>query len=124
MRVGFVTYGVKNGTATLYKALQDPESRRQQAEKVALLRNRAAVTGVECRRPEYADCWDVYPYNSGVFMCLRLKGADADVVRMKLLDEYGVGTIALGAANLGGCVHMLDRGPDPWGLPSYRGRGA
>jgi aspartate/methionine/tyrosine aminotransferase len=127
MRVGFLTYGVKNGTAGFYKALedktagvirsvvssvthpgqtivlkalQDPGFRRQQAEKVAILRQRSEATGVECRRPEYADCWDVYPYNSGYFMCLRLKGADADTVRVKLLDEHGVGTIALGAANL------------------------
>jgi aspartate/methionine/tyrosine aminotransferase len=127
MRVGFITYGVKNGTPAVYKALedktagvirsvvssvthpgqsivlkalQDPAFRRQQAEKVAILRERAAVTGVECRRPEYADCWDVYPYNSGYFICLRLKGADADTVRLKLLDEHGVGTIALGVANL------------------------
>jgi aspartate/methionine/tyrosine aminotransferase len=127
VRVGFLTYGVKGGTAAVYKALedktagvirsvvssvthpgqsivlkalQDPGFRRQQAEKVAILRQRAEVTGVECRRPEYADCWDVYPYNSGYFMCLRLKGADADTVRLKLLDEHGVGTIALGQANL------------------------
>jgi len=127
MRVGFITYGVKNGTAGLYKALedktagvirsvissvthpgqtivlkalQDPGFRAQQAEKVAILRKRSEVTGVECRRPEYTDCWDVYPYNSGYFMCLRLKDADADTVRMKLLDEHGVGTIALGRTNL------------------------
>lgn len=127
MRVGFITYGIQNGTAGVYKALedktagvirsvassvthpgqtillkalQDPAFRRQQAEKIEILRKRAAVTGVECRRAEYADCWDVYPYNSGYFMCLRLKHADADTVRVKLLDEHGVGTIALGEVNL------------------------
>ena len=127
MRVGFITYGVKNGTPAAYKALedktagviramvssvthpgqtivlkalQDPDFRRQQAEKVEILRRRAEATGVECRRPEYADCWDVYPYNSGYFMCLRLKDADADTVRMNLLDAHGVGTIALGPTNL------------------------
>jgi len=127
LRVGFVTFGIQNGTEACYKALedktagvirsvvssctqpgqsvllkvlQDPEFRPQQDEKIAMLRSRAAVTGVECRRPEYADCWDVYPYNSGYFMCLRLKGADADLVRRRLLDEHGVGTIALGPTNL------------------------
>jgi aspartate/methionine/tyrosine aminotransferase len=127
LRVGFITFGVQNGTAAVYgaledktagviravvssvtqsgqsivlKALQDPDFRLQRAQKVAILRRRAEVTAVECRRPEYADCWDVYPFNSGYFMCLRLKGADADTIRMKLLDEYGVGTIALGEANL------------------------
>ena len=127
LRVGFLTFGVKNGTEAAYKALEDktaglirsvvssvnhpgqsillkalrdPDFRRQQNEKIALLRSRAEVTGVECRRPEYRDCWDVYPYNSGYFMCLRLRGADADQVRQKLLDEHGVGTIALGPSNL------------------------
>ncbi|MBK9520004.1 MAG: aminotransferase class I/II-fold pyridoxal phosphate-dependent enzyme [Anaeromyxobacter sp.] len=127
LRVGFVTFGVKNGTAAAYKALEDktaglirayisnvsnpgqsvvlkalndPDFRAQQAEKVATLRGRAKVTAVECRRAEYADCWDVYPFNSGYFMCLRLKGADADAVRVKLLDEHGVGAIALGKTDL------------------------
>ena len=127
MRVGFVTYGIRNGTAGVYKALedktagiirsvissvthpgqtivlkalQDNDFRKQQAEKVEVLRKRSALVGQECRKPEYADCWDVYPYNSGYFMCLRLKGVDADTVRIRLLDEHGVGTIAIGEKNL------------------------
>jgi aspartate/methionine/tyrosine aminotransferase len=123
LRVGFITFGVKNGTPAAYKALEDktaglirayvsnisnpgqsivlkalndPEFRAQQAEKVATLRARAAVVAKECRKAEYADCWDVYPFNSGYFMCLRLKDADADAVRVRLLDDHGVGLIALG----------------------------
>ncbi len=127
LRVGFLTFGIKNGTAAVYKALEDktaglirayvsnisnpgqsvvlkalndPEFRPQQAEKVATLRKRAEVVAVECRKAAYADCWDVYPFNSGYFMCLRLKGADADTVRVRLLDDHGVGTIALGKTDL------------------------
>jgi aspartate/methionine/tyrosine aminotransferase len=127
LRVGFITFGVKDGTPGVYKALEDktagiirsvassvtrpgqsiilkalldPAFRPQQAEKVEVLRRRAAAVGQECRKAEYADCWDVYPYNSGYFMCLRLKGADADTVRLELLDRHGVGAIALGEANL------------------------
>jgi aspartate/methionine/tyrosine aminotransferase len=127
LRVGFLTFGIKNGTAAVYKALEDktaglirayvsnisnpgqsvvlkalndPDFRPQQAEKVATLRKRAEAVAVECRKAEYADCWDVYPFNSGYFMCLRLKGADADTVRVRLLDDHGVGTIALGATDL------------------------
>ncbi len=123
LRVGFITFGVKNGTAAAYKALEDktaglvrayvsnvshpgqsivlkvladPDFRGQQAEKVAVLRARAQAVARECRKPEYADCWDVYPFNSGYFMCLRLKGADADAVRLRLLEDHGVGVIALG----------------------------
>ncbi len=127
LRVGFITFGVKNGTPAAYKALEDKTAglirayvsnisnpgqsivlkalgdadfRRQQAEKIVVLRARASVVAHECRRPEYADCWDVYPFNSGYFMCLRLKDADADTVRVRLLDDHGVGTIALGKREL------------------------
>ncbi len=127
LRVGFITFGVKNGTPAAYKALEDktaglirayvsnisnpgqsivlkalsdPDFRKQQAEKVATLRSRAKVVAQECRKAEYADCWDVYPFNSGYFMCLRLKDADADQVRLRLLDDHGVGTIALGKREL------------------------
>jgi aspartate/methionine/tyrosine aminotransferase len=127
LRVGFITFGVKNGTAAAYKALEDktaglirayvsnisnpgqsvvlkalndPDFRRQQAEKVAVLRSRAAIAQKESRKAEYADCWDVYPFNSGYFMCVRLKGADADTVRSRALEEGGVGTIALGKQDL------------------------
>jgi aspartate/methionine/tyrosine aminotransferase len=127
LRVGFVTFGIKNGTAAAYKALEDktaglirayvsnisnpgqsimlkalsdPDFRPQQAEKVETLRRRAAAVAQECRKAEYADAWDVYPFNSGYFMCLRLKGVDADTVRVRLLDDHGVGTIALGKTDL------------------------
>jgi aspartate/methionine/tyrosine aminotransferase len=127
LRVGFITFGVKNGTPAAYKALEDktaglirayvsnisnpgqsivlkalndPDFRKQQAEKVAVLRARASIAAKESRNPDYADCWDVYPFNSGYFMCVRLKDADADTVRARALNELGVGTIALGKREL------------------------
>lgn len=127
LRVGFVTYGIANGTKAAYdaleqktggivrayisnvsmpgqsivlKALQDPQFRAQQAQKVAVLKSRAAVTAQHCRKPEYADCWDVYPFNSGYFMCLRVKKTTAEAVRQELLAKHGVGTIALGQTEL------------------------
>lgn len=127
VRVGFLTYGIKNGNPAIYKVLEDktagliravisnvnnpgqsivlkaindPEFRAQQAAKIAILKSRASVTAIECHKPAYADCWDVYPFNSGYFMCLRLKGVEADVVRLKLLDDHGVGVIALGTHDL------------------------
>ncbi|MBA3710578.1 MAG: aminotransferase class I/II-fold pyridoxal phosphate-dependent enzyme [Planctomycetes bacterium] len=156
LRVGFLTYGVKGATPAAYaaleqktsgliratisnvshasqtvvlKALLHPEFKKQQAEKVEILRRRAAVTAVECRKAEYADCWDVYPFNSGYFMCVRLKGADADAVRLKLLDEHGLGTIALGATDLRVAFSCLleEQIPDVFarlaqGVRSVRGR--
>ncbi|HET8539216.1 MAG TPA: aminotransferase class I/II-fold pyridoxal phosphate-dependent enzyme [Anaeromyxobacter sp.] len=127
LRVGFVTFGVKNGTPAAYKALEDktaglirayvsnisnpgqsvvlkaladPEFRKQQAEKVAVLRSRSAIAHKESQKAEYRDCWDVYPFNSGYFMCVRLKDADAETVRARALEDSGVGTIALGKREL------------------------
>ncbi len=88
------------GQSIVLKALNDPQFRAQQAAKVAILKSRAAVTAHECRKPEYADCWDVYPFNSGYFMCLRVKGTTAEAVRQKLLEDHGVGAIALGQTEL------------------------
>ncbi len=127
LRVGFITFGVKNGTPAAYKALEDktaglirayvsnisnpgqsvvlkaladPEFRKQQAEKVAVLKARSAISHKESQKAEYADCWDVYPFNSGYFMCVRLKDADAETVRVRALEDSGVGTIALGKREL------------------------
>ncbi len=127
LRVGFLTFSTRNGTPAAYKALEDktaglirayvsnisnpgqsvvlkalgdPDFRKQQAEKVAVLKARSVIAHKESQKPEYKDCWDVYPFNSGYFMCVRLKGVDADRVRAHALEQFGVGTIALGAKDL------------------------
>src|SRR5690606_15901426 len=48
----------------------------------------------------YGDTLQYYPFNSGYFMCLKLSNVSADAVRKHLLDEYGIGTIALGETDL------------------------
>jgi hypothetical protein len=52
------------------------------------------------RDPRYREAWDPYPFNSGYFMCIRLKSVDAETLRVHLLDRYGVGLIAIGSRNL------------------------
>jgi aspartate/methionine/tyrosine aminotransferase len=126
LRVGFLTYGLQGATAAAYTALEqktagiiratvsncahasqsivlrainDPNFRTQQAEKVAILRARFEATKREVRKPEYADAWDVYPFNSGYFMCVRVKGTTAEAARQQLLHR-GVGAIALGETEL------------------------
>ena len=94
----------------LKKVLADPNFRTQQAEKVAILRARAQETRRVVDLPEYADCWDVYPFNAGYFMCLRIKGVDAEAVRVKLLEEHGVGTISLGTTDLRVAFSCVEQG--------------
>ena len=42
----------------------------------------------------------VLPFNSGYFMCIRLKTVDAEKLRVHLLDNYGVGLISIDDKNL------------------------
>ncbi len=44
--------------------------------------------------------WIYYPFNSGYFMCLKLKTVDAEKLRVHLLDKYGVGAISINATDL------------------------
>ena len=49
---------------------------------------------------KYGDAWEVYPFNSGYFMCLGLKTVDPEALRLHLLDKYGVGVISLGKSDI------------------------
>jgi hypothetical protein len=51
-------------------------------------------------RPQYRESWDVYPFNAGYFMCIGVKGVDAEALRLHLLDRYGVGVIASGKRDI------------------------
>ncbi len=73
---------------------------KEREEKYVILKERADKVKELVYDKKYSDCWDVYAFNSGYFMCLRLKGADANEVRLHALMNYGVGTISLGATDL------------------------
>jgi len=129
LRVGFITYGaaVSGQTGAVYEALEKKtagcvrgsisnvshlsqsivlksmQSGAFEAEKAAkfeILKRRASRVKAVLADPKYAPAWDYYPFNSGYFMCLKLKTVDAEPLRQHLLDRYGVGAIALGARNL------------------------
>lgn len=124
-RVGFITYADKSDAvlaaleqktmgiirATIssgphpsqtfvLKALQSPDFAAQRAEKFAVMKGRANKVKAVLDNGKYAEAWDYYPFNSGYFMCLKLKTVDAEKLRLHLLDQYGVGTIALGETDL------------------------
>jgi len=82
----------------LAAAYRDPAYDEQKRGKYAVLRRRYE----EIRRlleshPEYAAVAEPLPYNSGYFMCLKVREEiDAEALRQRLLSKYGVGVIALG----------------------------
>ncbi|MFX3633054.1 MAG: aminotransferase class I/II-fold pyridoxal phosphate-dependent enzyme [Candidatus Pristimantibacillus sp.] len=82
------------------RALQSPEFEEQKAQKYDVMKSRANCVKSLLDSGRYGDVWEYYPFNSGYFMCLKLSKVSAESVRMRLLDEYGIGTIALGDTDL------------------------
>ena len=82
--------------SVLLKALSSDAIMAERKEKQGILRDRALRVREILTKPEYAKYWDPYPFNAGYFMCLRLKGIDAESFRKHLLEKYGVGVIADG----------------------------
>lgn len=81
-------------------ALQSADFERQKQEKFEIMKARANKVKEVLDSGRFDDAWDYYPFNSGYFMCLKLKRANADTLRQHLLDRYGIGTIALGDTDL------------------------
>ena len=138
LRTGFITYGLagKGDLSSLYGALEKKTAgcirgavsntsnlsqaillkamtheayTRQKKEKFDLLMARAAEIRRVLENPKYLDAWDVYPYNSGYFMCIRLKDVNAESLRVHLLDQYGTGLIAIGHRNLRVAFSCLEK---------------
>lgn len=123
MRVGFLTYGFKGMTApcsyalerktaaairgnisnathhsqeVLSKMLVQSDIESQKASKEEILRKRYAKTKEIVYAEEYKNLWEAYPFNSGYFMCLRIKNSvDAEQLRVHLLNEYQTGIVSL-----------------------------
>jgi len=82
------------------EALGSPKFLEQKKEKFNVMQGRALRTGQVLNSGKYNQAWDYYPFNSGYFMCLKLKTVDAEKLRVHLLEKYGVGTISIGQTDL------------------------
>jgi len=127
-RVGFVTFGVKNGSKDLYKALEEKtagairgnisnaahpsqslflnavKSETHEKEKIRnkeKMRERySKVKEVLGSHKEYSQYFEALPFNSGYFMCVQLKKANAEKVWALLLSKYSTGVICYTEKNL------------------------
>jgi len=128
-RVGFVTYGIAGdkdmapvlaaleqktagcirgnisncshlSQTILLKSMCDDNYDALKQEKFDLLKRRAKKMKQVLLDPKYADGFEVYPFNSGYFMCIRLKDVNAEQLRLHLLDNYGTGLISIGEKNI------------------------
>lgn len=82
------------------QALKSPEFAPQKEEKFGVMKGRANKVKELLDSVKYGDVWEYYPFNSGYFMCLKLKTVHAEELRQHLIHKYGVGTIALGDTDL------------------------
>jgi len=79
----------------ILRALNSPEYKEEKKEKLEILKRRALKAQEVLKKKEFKRLWEVYPFNSGYFMCLKLKNVEAEPLRLHLLERYGVGTIAM-----------------------------
>ena len=115
---GAIRGGISNipqlSQSIVRKVLGSPTIRAERAQKLETLKARAAKVHEVANDPRFADSWDVYPFNSGYFMCLAVKGAEAEKVRLHLLDTYGIGVIATGPTDIRvafSCLEVADVKP-------------
>ncbi|MBN2342425.1 MAG: aminotransferase class I/II-fold pyridoxal phosphate-dependent enzyme [Deltaproteobacteria bacterium] len=122
-RVGFMTFGFKGATEEQYKALEAKAAgtvrgtlsnvpnisqslllaaynkdvyASQKADKFNTLKTRyEKIVDILNTHSEYEESFVAMPFNSGYFMCVRLKGADPEKVRTLLLEKYSTGVIVL-----------------------------
>ncbi len=82
------------------KALSASAIDAERAQKRGLLEARAKEVYRVARQPRFEPCWDVYPFNSGYFMLIKVKGVSAHKLREQLLERHQVGLIATADSDL------------------------
>ena len=99
--MGAIRGGISNSPhisqSIVLHALRSPRIGEERREKLEILRARALRVSEVVRRERYRESWDVYPFNAGYFMTVRVQGVDAERLRVHLLNRYGVGVISIGA---------------------------
>lgn len=75
-------------------ALEDLKFKNEKEKKFSLLRERASAVKNILKHEKFSSVWEPYPFNSGYFMCIKLKEIDAEIFRTRLLENYGIGVIA------------------------------
>jgi aspartate/methionine/tyrosine aminotransferase len=135
-RTGFITYGVAGNDAdtlqalekksagcirgnisnashlsqtVLLKSMEDENYEKYKTEKFHLLKERALKMKAVLKDTKFNTLFDVYPFNSGYFMCIRLKDVNAEDLRLHLLKNYGTGLIAIGEKNIRVAFSCLEK---------------
>jgi hypothetical protein len=85
------------GQSLLLNAYADENYEKEKMAKHDVLKRRyEKMRGIFSAHPEYAGVLSPLPFNSGYFMCVRLKKGNAEAVRQRLLAKFDTGIIAFG----------------------------
>ena len=123
-RVGFMSFGIKNGSNELYQALEQKTAgiirasisnvshisqsllikgwnhsqyKVQKQQKFDLINTRyQKIKSILETHSEYQKEFIALPFNSGYFMCVQILNHSAEEIRQKLIKKHSVGVIALG----------------------------
>ena len=123
-RVGFMSFGVKNGTPELFETLENKTAgavrgnisnvshlsqsllyaayfsgqyEADKKEKYLTLERRYSTVNQVLRNPKYKEYFVALPFNSGYFMCIELNvELNGEAIRKILLDQYSTGVIVFG----------------------------
>ncbi len=138
LRVGFITYGgifssesekaydalerksagavrgsISNashlGQQIVLKSMASEAYLKEKQEKFQVMKERAEEVKHVLGDAKYTGSWEPYPFNSGYFMCLKLKTVEAEPLRVHLLDKYGIGLISLGKTDLRVAFSCLEK---------------
>jgi aspartate/methionine/tyrosine aminotransferase len=86
--------------SVVLRAMSESSYEEEKRDKFEVLKARAAKVKEVLADERFSAVWQSYPFNSGYFMCLRLNDLDAEQFRLRLLDKYGIGVIAVGGTDI------------------------
>ena len=127
MRTGFLTFGGKGFTEEQYDALNkklmgvirssvsccstpaqslmlkaaakaEYEEEKKSFREILAKRYKIVRNFVDTKKDHAV--LEAMPFNSGYFMSFECKGINAEILRQKLLNEYGIGTVAIDESHL------------------------
>lgn len=84
----------------ILRSLQSSQYEEEKYKKHNIMKRRAMKVKEIITREKYKEALGFYPFNSGYFMCLKPLQVDAEELRLHLLNEYGVGIIAINSTDL------------------------
>lgn len=123
LRIGFITYGIKNANDELFNALEEKTSgiirttvsnaptisqsliynsfksknyNKEKKENYEILKKRYKEVKKVLSNKKYEKYFSPLPFNSGYFMCVKLKNINSELLRILLIKKYSTGIVTNG----------------------------